>query len=388
MYLWGRRGKLSHRFFRYQLVISQFHNLKIIWTEGKNLAFPDILSRNAKIKDLDKFQPKHKKIPKDISFYDEHGNEKKHFILRDNEKGPADDFFPVLKQSITGVDKFIFKNDKMIKQKHVNYQNRLCSINNISKDFSYGSSINHYRRHREIEITPVSEQEEDEMSDNYTEIPFYQEEETSEQYFDPISEFELFNENQPPDLNFDELYINQTNITDSEYRFPLEYEKVFLVKNSTCIDETELANKFPENPKIKDARELIDKLTNFSKEADLKTSVICQEQLKDPVIQQIRQLRTNNTQDEKKIEFRQSKAIMSYINNFEKLSFERNILCIQQQTDEPDIENLKICVPLSLFFKAFQLAHCELSGYVGLDKTLANVKNFFIGPKCINGLKT
>ena len=52
MYLWGRRAKLSHRFFRYQLVISQFQNLKIVWTEGKNLAFPDILSRNVKIKDL------------------------------------------------------------------------------------------------------------------------------------------------------------------------------------------------------------------------------------------------------------------------------------------------------------------------------------------------
>ena len=30
MYLWGRRGKLSHRFFRYQLVISQLQNLIII----------------------------------------------------------------------------------------------------------------------------------------------------------------------------------------------------------------------------------------------------------------------------------------------------------------------------------------------------------------------
>ena len=149
------------------------------------------------------------------------------------------------------------------------------------------------------------------MSDHYTEIPSYQEEETSEYYFDPISEYELFTENQPSDLNFDELYINQNNTTDSEYRFPLEYDKVFLVKKSTCIDKTELAKKFTENPKIKDARELIDNLLAFSKEVDLNTSVICQEQLKDPVLQQIRQLRVNKTKDEKKIEFRQSKAIMS-----------------------------------------------------------------------------
>ena len=44
-------------------------------------------------------------------------------MLRDNEKGPADDFFPILKQSITGIDKFIFKNDKMVKQKYDNNQN-------------------------------------------------------------------------------------------------------------------------------------------------------------------------------------------------------------------------------------------------------------------------
>ena len=303
--------------------------------------------------------------------------------MRDNENGPADDFFPILKQSVTGIYKFIFKNDKMVKQKYDNHQNRLCSINNFSEDFSYGSSINHYRRHREHEIAPVSEQGEDEMSDQYTKIPSYQEEETSEQYFDPISEFELFNENQPSDLNFDELYVDQNNTTDSEYRFPLEYDNVlkynkeYDTTNGTCIDKTELAKKFPENPKIKDAGELIDKLTAFSKEVDLNTSVICQEQLKDPVLQQIRQLRANNTKDEKKIEFRQSKAIRSFTNNFEKLSFVGNILCIHQQTDEPDIEYLKICVSLSLFFKAFQLAHCEMSGHVGLDKTLANVKDFF-----------
>ena len=36
----------------------------------------------------------------------------------------------------------------------------------------------------------------------------------------------------------------------------------------------------------------------------------------------------------------------------------------------------------------FHLAHCELSGHGGLDKTLAIVKKKFIGPECINGLKT
>ena len=79
---------------------------------------------------------------------------------------------------------------------------------------------------------------------------------------------------------------------------------------------------------------------------------------------------------------------MLYIINFEKLCFVGNIIFIQQQTNEPDIGYLKICVPLSLFFKAFQLAYCELSGHVGLDKTFANIKRFFYWPECMKGLKT
>ena len=100
LYLWGRRGKLSHQIFRYQVVIQ---NLKIIRTECKNLAFPDILSRNVSIKDLEKYQLKHIKIPKDIKFYDESGNEEKYFLLHNNEKGQKNDCYPILKQNFQGV---------------------------------------------------------------------------------------------------------------------------------------------------------------------------------------------------------------------------------------------------------------------------------------------
>ena len=51
LYLWGRKGQLSHRFFRYQVIITKFQNMKIIWTTGSNLAFPDILSRNVTVEE-------------------------------------------------------------------------------------------------------------------------------------------------------------------------------------------------------------------------------------------------------------------------------------------------------------------------------------------------
>ena len=69
LYLWAREGSLSHRFFRYQVIITQFTNLQIIWTSGKNLTFPDLLSRNVSLKDLNGHQLLLKEIPKDIKFF-------------------------------------------------------------------------------------------------------------------------------------------------------------------------------------------------------------------------------------------------------------------------------------------------------------------------------
>ena len=60
-YLWGRKGQLSHRFFRYQVIITKFQKLKFIWTPGSKLAFPDILSRNVTVEEYQKHQLQHKK---------------------------------------------------------------------------------------------------------------------------------------------------------------------------------------------------------------------------------------------------------------------------------------------------------------------------------------
>ena len=61
LYLWGRKGQLSHQFFKYQVIIKTFQNLKIIWTRGSNLAFPDILSRNVTLSEANKLQLQHKR---------------------------------------------------------------------------------------------------------------------------------------------------------------------------------------------------------------------------------------------------------------------------------------------------------------------------------------
>ena len=74
LYLLGRKGQLSHRFFRYQVILTKFQYLKIIWTPRSNLVFPDILSRNITVEEYQKRQLQNKKIPRDIEVYDEHGS--------------------------------------------------------------------------------------------------------------------------------------------------------------------------------------------------------------------------------------------------------------------------------------------------------------------------
>ena len=54
LYLWGRKEQLSHRFFKYQVIITKVHNLKIILTPGSNLAFPDILSKNVTLSEANR----------------------------------------------------------------------------------------------------------------------------------------------------------------------------------------------------------------------------------------------------------------------------------------------------------------------------------------------
>ena len=68
LYLWGRKGQLSHRFFRYQVIITKFQNLKIIWTPGSNLAFPDILSRNVTLEGTKNINYNIKRYPGILSF--------------------------------------------------------------------------------------------------------------------------------------------------------------------------------------------------------------------------------------------------------------------------------------------------------------------------------
>ena len=78
------------------MIITKFENLNIIWTPGLNLTFPDILSRIVTIEQHQIHQLQHKRIRRDIEFFDEHGTPVTCQIQHeDSPNDTCNDFYPI-----------------------------------------------------------------------------------------------------------------------------------------------------------------------------------------------------------------------------------------------------------------------------------------------------
>ena len=69
IYLFAKKNKPNHRVYRFQLILLKFPNLHIIWTEGKNLALPDLLSRTNNEEKFTKTRDITVEIPENIKFF-------------------------------------------------------------------------------------------------------------------------------------------------------------------------------------------------------------------------------------------------------------------------------------------------------------------------------
>ena len=98
LYFWGRKGQVSHRFFRYQVIITKFQNLKIIWTPGSNVAFRDILSRNVTLEGYQKHQLKHKNYLEILSSLTKMVTQSYKIQHEDNPNDTCNDFYPIHRQ--------------------------------------------------------------------------------------------------------------------------------------------------------------------------------------------------------------------------------------------------------------------------------------------------
>ena len=129
---------------------------------------------------------------------------------------------------------------------------------------------------------------------------------------------------------------------------------------------------------------LIQKLDEVAKTVDFDVSTILEEQMKDPVLGTVRSwIRKNAPPDSKSPEVQQSKGLLRYCQEFNRLLIEEEgqLLYYNEPSDKLEEENLRICLPLSLFLACFRLGHYnEMGGHMGATKTYANAKRFYYWP--------
>ena len=133
-----------------------------------------------------------------------------------------------------------------------------------------------------------------------------------------------------------------------------------------------------------DTKALIQNFDEVAKTVDLDVSTILEEQMKDPVLGTVRSwIRKNTSPDVKSPEIQQSKGLLRYCRKFDGLLIEDEgqLLCYNEPTDKLEEDNLRICLPLSLFLACFRLGHYnEMGGHMGATKTYANTKRFYYWP--------
>ena len=101
-----------------------------------------------------------------------------------------------------------------------------------------------------------------------------------------------------------------------------------------------------------DTKSLIAKLDEVAETIDLDVSTILAEQIKDPVLGTVRSwIRKGISPAAKSPDVQQSKGLLRYCQEFDRLLIEEEgqHLCYNEPTDKLDDENLRICLPLSLF---------------------------------------
>ena len=363
LYLWGRKGQLSHRFFKYQVIITKFHNLKIIWTPGSNLAFPDILSRNVTLSEANKLQLQHKEVPHDISFYDQDGL-KVHYTIKHEEEQNAshNDFYPIICQQGNTRKTLRLKNDgnEHHVEDYLEDNEVLATMQDMTDCFKLGKTIYQYKQLCSS-ISPASSTSSLNEHD-YSDIEQYDDESSN----DETEIAELKFESQDPDFRRDHSVAHELFRTKTK-------DKPILKKPIS----------FELFPHV-DTPDLIKKLSDFARDADLDIQTLLEEQLNDPVLQIVRRwIKISNTRPQKTPDVNQSKALLSYYNKFEQLFIEpdTNLLCYREPIQDTCKTEMKICVPLSLFLPLFSLAHTHShSGHPRIFKTFENIIQYFFWP--------
>ena len=293
------------------------------------------------LSEANKLQLQHKEIPHDISFYDQDGLTVHYTIKHEEEQNASyNDFYPIICQQGNTRRTLRLKNDgnEHHVEDYLEDNEILPTMQDMTDCFKLGKTVNQNKQLRSS-ISPASSTSSFHERD-YSDIEQYDEESTD----DEIKIAELNFEIQNPDFRRDHSVAHELSRTKT--------------KDEPILKKPFSFELFPHV----DTPDLIQKLSDFARDADLDIQTLLQEQLNDPVLQVVRKwIKTSDTRPQRTPDINQSNALLSYYNKFEQLFIEpdNNLLCYREPFQDTCKTEMKICVPLFLFLPLFSLAHTQ-----------------------------
>ena len=365
------------------MIFTKFQNLKIIWTPGSNLAFPDILSRNVTVEEYQKHQLGHKRIPRDIEFFDEHGTPVTYQLQHeDNPNDTCNDFYPI---------KYKRRNEEKILRLQNNGDDftvstmldefPIMSIQQASDCFPKGNFINQFRRLCGPETQPsasVNASNQDYSSINSLR-PSEDHEANSTSHGDDLyhvsTDFEDDNI-----VSVISIQADQDRLCQAKQAHDLDLEHG---KTDASLVKKRLTASDAPHPNTK---ALIQKLDEVAKTVDLGVSTILEEQMKDPVLGTVRSwIRKNAPPDTKSIEIQQSKGLLRYRQEVTRLLIEKEgqLLCYNEPSDKFEEESASR-YPYSLLASVWDTTTKWVETWEQA-KPMPMPREFTIGPECLIG---
>ena len=297
-------------------------------------------------------QLRHKRIPRDIDFFNDHGTPVTYQIQHeDNPNDTCNDFYPI---------KFKRGNEEKILRLQNDGDNfivssmldefPITSIQQASDCFRLGRFINQFRR-----ICGSKTQPNASVNTSNTEYK-------SINSLSPSEDNAAGSMSPGDDSNHvstdseDDNIVCDTIIQADQARIcQAKLTTWCLGKSDASLVKKVLTTSDPPHPITK---ALIQKLDEVAQTVDLDVSTIVEEQIKDPVLRTVRSwIRKNTLPDTKSPETQQSKCLLRHGQEFNRLLIEEEgqLFCYNEPSDKLEEENLRICLLLSLFRACFRI---------------------------------
>ena len=318
IYLFTQKNKPNHRVYRFQLILMKFPKLHIIWTEGKHLALPDLLSRAIGEEHFTKTCDITVELPENIKFFFAktpfaNNLECKYSICNNtNDENTDRTHYPILANI------------------HNNYFE-----NNIDKNEYHPISYEKYHKETKTNLIP--------------------------KYKPKIKNWHS------PTVEKDDLIIEKNQ--KRPYTIHHDDDYLRLINNIKIQQKQNY-----ENAKISDIF--------YDEKTKVTEKLIKETQKLDPVLHKVKMWKKHNSKPHSvTMDIRGNKGLFAYFRKYKSIIFDENseIIKIVINIHKKSIQ--RICLPLTLLLCTFYENHCtDLVGHTGLEKTKRNIMEKYFFP--------